>query len=87
MLSQIDLSHEFIFCKFLCGTIFQDPAFKHQIGAVCDRKGFLNVVIRDQDPDVLGLEPCDDVLNILNRDRIDPRKRLIQKYEFWICCQ
>ncbi len=41
-------------------------------------------MIGDDDADILVLELCNDILDILDRDRIYPRERLVKKDEFRI---
>src|SRR5437879_4213155 len=52
------------------------------ISAVRDLQGFSDVVVGHQDPDLLRFQVINDFLDLDYRDRIDTRKRLIQKYEF-----
>ena len=47
--------------------------------AVGDRQSFPLTVIGQQDADPLVTQAGDDVLNAVNRDRVDARKRLIKQ--------
>ena len=63
------------------GTGLEDVSFKQEVGPVCDVKGFLDVVIGDQDADAFGPQLRDDVLDVLDGDGIDPGKRFIEENE------
>src|SRR5579883_178491 len=53
------------------------------ISAVRDLQGFSDVVIGDQNADLFGFQMVNDLLDLEDRNRIDTRKRLVQKNEFW----
>lgn len=65
----------------LCGSLTQDTPFKEKGGFVGDGEGLLHIVVRNQDTDIAALQGINDMLNILDRNRVDTGKRLIQQDE------
>ena len=61
--------------------MFEDLAFNEEIGPVADRQGFIYIMVRDQDADVLVFEAGHHRLDILHGNRIHTRKRFIQQDE------
>src|ERR1700684_4107182 len=59
----------------------ENLAIIDDVGALRDAQRFANIVIRDQNADALGLQLEDDLLDLKNSDRIDARKRLVEKDE------
>ena len=51
------------------------------ISAVSDLQGFSDVMVRDEDPDLLGFKVFNDFLDLEYRNGIDAGKWLIQKNE------
>src|SRR5262249_2920491 len=49
------------------------------VRTVCDRQRLADVVVRDEHSDSLLLEASDDALDFRDRDRVDPRERLVQQ--------
>ena len=65
-------------------TLLEDRTLVEEIGAVGDGEGLADIVVGDDDADILVLELGDNVLDVLDRDRVNSRERLIQKDEFRI---
>ena len=87
MLSEINLSNEFVGSQLFGRTIPENFAFKHQICPVGDRKRFLNIVVSDQDADVFGFEFGDDVLNVLYCNGVNTGKGFIEQDKLGIGSQ
>ena len=58
-----------------------DPPFVHDVRPVDDLQGLLHVMVGDDDPDVPGLQLGDDLLDVVQRDGIDPREGLVEEHE------
>ena len=61
--------------------LLQDRSFIKQIGAVGDGEGLADIVVGDDDADVAVFEFGDDVLNILDGNRVNAGKGLVQQDE------
>lgn len=55
-----------------------DASLEDEVGAVHDVERFANIVIRDENRQALGAEILNNLLNIVNGDRIHAAKRLIK---------
>src|SRR5215831_5920134 len=53
----------------------------HNVRALGNLQGRLHIMIRDQDADVALFKLFDDLLDILNRDRVDAGERFVQENE------
>jgi len=56
-------------------------AVEQDVCAIHDVEGLLDVVVGDQHADAAVLEAGDDLLNVVHRDRIDARERLVEHHE------
>ena len=74
----------FIGGKFLRSAGLKDNTLIQKIRAVCDCKGFTHIVVCDNNADIAVFQLCDDVLDILHGNGVNPGKGLIQEYEFGI---
>ena len=55
-----------------------DAAFVDEVGAIDDRKRFAHVVIGDQNGEAGFAQVDDDLLDVVDRDRIDAAERLVE---------
>ena len=76
-----------IFSQLLRSTLEQDLSFKKQVGSVGDTQCFLRVMVCDENADIFFLEMIDHRLDILDRNRVDSRKRLVEHDEFRVDSQ
>ena len=81
MLSQINPLDLGVISKLPGSARSKNRSVIDDISAVSDLQGFSDIVIGDKNPDLLGFQVVYDFLDLQYRDRIDPRKRLIQQDE------
>src|SRR5687768_5891643 len=67
--------------------MLEDLSFDKQVSAVADGECLSYVMVGDKYPDVLEFQFRNNTLDILNGDRIDTSKRLVEKNEFRIHSQ
>lgn len=68
-------------CYGLGISVFEDSAFIQEINYITNSKGLSGVVIGNHNPYFPLFELGNDLLNFQNHNRIQSRKRLIQKDE------
>src|SRR5262249_11108390 len=57
----------------------EDLAVVQDVRAIGDRERLTYVVIGDEDPDAAVAQTPDDLLDVADRDRVDPRERLVEQ--------
>src|SRR5947207_7263820 len=82
MLAKINPLNFDIAAELLGRSRPENSSIVDDISAVRDLQGFSDIVVGHQDPDLLRFQVINDLLDLNDRNRIDPRKRFIQKYEF-----
>ena len=80
--AEIFLSDNRIFCQLLRSALKKDLSFKKQVGSVGDAQCLLRVMVCYENADIFFLEMIDHRLDILDRNRVDSRKRLVEHDEF-----
>src|SRR5438552_1829142 len=81
MLSEINPLDLRVIAELFRSSRSENGSVIDNISAVSDLQGFSDIVVRDENPDALGFQMVDNSLNLQHRNRIDPRKRLIQQDE------
>src|SRR2546428_3261647 len=79
-ISQLDLAGTRVTRQLFGGPLKQDPTLVHNICSVGDAKRFSHVVVGDEHPQAAAAQPPDDVLDLGNRDRVDPDERLVEQH-------
>ena len=74
--AQILFTHNLILGQLFRCTLEKNLSFEQQVGAVGDTKGFLYVVVGNQDTNILVLQFPHDLLNVFYGNRVDTGKRL-----------
>ena len=64
---------------FIGGAVAEHLAGADHVAAVGDRQRLPLAVIRDQDRDSIVPQPRDDLLDLMNRDRVDAREWLVEE--------
>ena len=82
MLPKINPLNFGIVPEFTWSAGSKDRSIVDDISAVSDLQGFSDIVVRDQNADLLGFQMINEFLDLQHSDRIDPRKRFVQKDEF-----
>jgi len=82
MLSKINPLNFGIVPEFLWSAGPKNRSIVDDISAVSDLQGFSDVMIRNEDPDLLGFKVFNDFLDLEYRNGIDAGKRLVQKNKF-----
>ena len=81
VIAKIDSPDFRVVAQFLWSALLHDSPMIHDVGAVCYAESFPHVVVGDEDADSLAAQLPNQVLKVLYRQRIDPRKRLVQQNE------
>ena len=76
--SQILCTFLIVSCKLFRSTLLEDGSLIKKVCSVDDREGLAYVMVCDDDSDILVLELGDDVLDILDGDRVDFAVALLQ---------
>ena len=76
--SEVKITDLFIFRKFFSRSMFENLALNQQIGPVTNGKGFIYVVVGDENTYVFVFKPGYDSLNILYSNWINTSKWFIQ---------
>src|SRR5688572_13726120 len=79
LLAEVDLSGYRIMGDLVGRAGHEDLAVVEDVGAIGDRERFPDVVVRDEDTDAALLQPPHDLLDVADRDRIDPGEGLVQE--------
>ena len=79
--AEIHPPHLGIGAELLRRTGTEDAALVNDVGAVSHRQRFADVMIGDQHTDAARLEREDNLLQIVDRKRIDARKWLVKQDE------
>ena len=82
MLAKINSPNFRIAAEFLRSSGPKNRSVVDNISAVSDLQGFSDIVVGHKDPDLLRFQVINDLLDFDDRNRINTRKRLIQKDEF-----
>jgi hypothetical protein len=82
--AKVKPAHLFILCQFLSCAMLKDLSFNQQVSPVANRKGFIYIMISDQNTDIPVFKACDYCLYVFNRNRVNTSKRFIKQYEFRI---
>ena len=80
--AQIDLGHLIVPHQLGNGTADANLTLIHNVRPIDDLQGLFNIVVRNDDADSPFLEGGYDVLDVVNRNRVDARERLVEKHEF-----
>src|SRR6185436_20392452 len=75
--TDVIISRQALWCSAL-----EDHAVVHDVGAVRDPQRLADVVVGNQHPDAAVAQVKNDLLNIGNRDRVDPGEWFVEQYEF-----
>ena len=78
---EIFVSNDLILGEFFGISLEKDSSLKKEIGAVGDAERFFDIVVGDEDADVAVFEFPDDILNILNGNRVHAGERFVQHDE------
>lgn len=76
-----------VFEDLLWRTVGDQIALAHNIGAFTHGQRFTDVVVGDQYAKPAVAQVFNDTFNVDNRDRVNTRKRFIQKDKFRVCGQ
>ena len=79
--AKIDLGDGVIEHELAHGARHLHLSIEHDVRAVDDVEGLLDVVIADQHADAAMSQVGDDGLNVMNRDRVDAGEWLVQHHE------
>ena len=60
---------------------------RHDISSVGYTKSFTNVVVGYEDPDPSPAQIENDLTNVIDRERVDTRKRFIKENELRVACK
>src|SRR6185437_3597218 len=60
-------------------SLGQDAAVEQHVGAVAERERFAHVVVRDENSHARATEPDHDVVQRLDRERIDAGERFVEQ--------
>ena len=82
MLSEINPLDLCVITEFFRSAGSKNRSVVDDISAIRDLQGFSDIVIRDENPDLLGFQVIYDLLNLQNSDWIDAGKGLVQQDEF-----
>ena len=82
VLAEVFLADFGVVGQLLGGAAFQDGAFVEEVGAVGDGQGLVDVVVGDDHADVHRLEFGDDMLDVLDGDRVDAGEGFVEEDEF-----
>ena len=79
--SEILFLYHLIIGKLVRSTVEEDATFEKKIGAIGNVERFVYVMVGNQDTDVTMLKMPDNILNFLNRDRVNAGERLVKHDE------
>ena len=82
--AEVFLSNNLVFGQLLRCALKEDAPLEEQIGTVGDGKGFLHVVVGDQDADVAVFQLPHNMLDVFHRDGIDTGKWFVEHDEFGV---
>ena len=72
MLAQINPLNFSIATKFLGRSRSKNRSIVDDISAVCDLQGFSDIMVRYENPYLLGFQMINNFLDLDDRNRIDP---------------
>ena len=81
LVAEIGLTNGFACSNLIRGTALQDLAVNQYVGIVTGTEGFSNVMIRDKYADSAPFKMVDDIFYIIDGQRIDARKGLIEQHK------
>ena len=82
------LGADFVVCREgFRSAALEDGTFVEQVCSVDDRECLTYVVVCNDDSDILVFELCDDLLDILDGDRVDTGERFIKEDELRVDCK
>ena len=65
-------------------SLKEDATFEEKIGAIGNIQRLMYIMVGDEDADITEFQAPNNVLDILNSDRVDTRKRLIKHDKLWV---
>lgn len=82
--SEVELPADRVVNEEVAGALALNAAFINEVGAINDGEGFAHIMVRDENGVALFPEVDDDLLNFVNRDGINARKRFVEHQQLWI---
>ena len=76
--AEIELAADGIVDQEILGAFALDPALENQISAIHDGERLAHVVVGDQNGEARFAQIHHDLLNIIDRDRIDAAERFVE---------
>src|SRR5712692_8838050 len=84
MISQIDAPHFWIVAQNVRSARSKDFPMIQDVCAIRYAESFSHVMVRDQHADSRPAQIANNFLQILDGERVDSRKRLVQQDEGWL---
>ena len=79
--AEVDLGDRVVEDELAHGARHLHLAVEHDVGAIDDIERLLDVVVADQHADAAVPQVGDDGLDVVDRDRVDARERLVEHHE------
>ena len=76
--AEVETAYLVICREFFGGAMFKDFAFDEQVSSVADGKGFVHIMIGNEDSDLLIFQPGNNSLDIFDCDGVNTGEGFIQ---------
>src|SRR5690606_4237374 len=84
---EVDPLYVFVIGKLCRAAALEDGSRMHDMRPVRYLQGLPDIMVRNQHADATILEVRDDLLDVSDGDRIDPRERLVEQDELRVVHQ